>query len=249
MRMAEGAGRRLMVLVLSLAVLVGGGYAAARFTPWGHRALVAARHVIGGGLNQSTNYHETAQAAANNGPPFVTPAANAMLRSLKIEVVQARWLPTAYADLGPDNGVPQYTDEAVDVELRITNTSNRLIHMSNQAYTETGCLPYLQMRNEWTDPAVLESLAANLYTMTPKVLASADTPNNVGNSPTVYLNLNPHQTKVGWLTATYVTNCGSSPNVILFTDSWPSSPNGGAVTISLPVKPSGPPLPVPAPLP
>jgi hypothetical protein len=196
------------------------------------------------------NYHETALAAANAGPPFVTPAANAMLKSLKVQVIQARWLPKAWADLGPDSSTPQYTDEWVDVELRVTNTSNQPIHMSSWAYTEDSCLPMMQSVSSWTEPAVLLPISANLYTITPKVLQAADTPGGaVQNSPIVYLNLKPHQTKTGWVSMTYVTNCGSSPNVVLFTDSWPSEPNGGAVTITLPIKPVGPPLPVPASLP
>ncbi|MGC8489172.1 MAG: hypothetical protein ACP5QO_13295, partial [Clostridia bacterium] len=141
----------------------------------------------------------------------------------------------------------QFTDEWVDVELRVTNRSDHPIQMSSHAYTESGCSPYLEAGSAWTEPAVLLPVSANLYRMSPKVLAQADTPyNGVGNTPVLYLNLAPHQTKTGWIGATYVTNCGSSPNLVMFTDSWPSVPNFGGVTISLPFKPAGPPLPIPA---
>ena len=250
MRMAEGAGRRLAVLVLCLVVIVAGGLVAQRYTPWGHRAYNAALRIMPW-ANNSANYQETAQAAATGGPPFATPQANAMLRSLKIQVIQARFLPKAWADLGPDNFFPQYTGEWIDVELRVTNAGNQPIHMSNAAYTEAGCMPFMQLGNAWTEPAVLLPISANLYTISPKALAQADLPHSgVGDSRVVYLNLRPHQTKAGWISIIYVTNCGSSPNVVLFTDSWPSEPNPlGAVTISLPVHPFGPPWPVPKPLP
>lgn len=259
-------GIKLAAWALGILVVLGGGGYAAQHTIWGRHAYDAARYVLTGVKNpkypaynqpgtscfpncQNPNARETAQEAATGGPPFVTPAANAMLRSLKIQVVQARWLPKAWADLGP-SGVDQYIAEVVDVELRVTNTSDRAIHMSNAAYTEDSCMPTMQSTNSWTEPAVLEPISANLYTITPKVLQAADTPGGaVQNSPIVYLNLKPHQTKTGWVSMTYVTNCGSSPNVVLFTDSWPSEPNGGAVTITLPIKPVGPPLPVPASLP
>ena len=245
---------------LGALVVLGGGFVAyQREAPalWGavHRyeAAQARKNDTCGPHHNITcgdvNYHETALAAANAGPPFVTPAANAMLQSLQVQVIQARWLPTAWADPGP-TGVDQYDAEVVDVELRVTNTSDRAIHMSSWAYTEDSCMPTMQSTNSWTEPAVLEPMSANLYTITPKVLQLADTPGGaVQNSPIVYLNLKPHETKVGWISALYVTNCGSSPNVVMFTDSWPSEPNGGAVTISLPIHPQGPPLPVPAQLP
>lgn len=239
MRMAEGAGRRLAVLVLCLVVIVAGGLVAQRYTPWGHRAYNVALRIMPW-ANNSADYQETAQAAATGGPPFATPQANAMLRSLNIQVIQARFLPKAWADPGP-SGVGSYNAVAVDVELRVTNTSHQPIHMSNAAYTEAACMPFMQLANTWTEPAVLLPISANLYTITSKVLALADQPGgNVMNSPIVNLNLGPHQTKSGWVSALYVTNCGSSPNVVVFTDSWPSQPNLGAVTISLPIQPVRP---------
>ncbi len=252
---------RIAAWALGVLVVLGGGFVAyQREAPalWGavHRyeAAQARKNDTCGPHHNITcgdvNYHETALAAANAGPPFVTPAANAMLQSLQVQVIQARWLPKAYADLGPDSSTPQYTDEWVDVELRVTNTSNQPIHMSSWAYTEDSCLPMMQSVSSWTEPAVLLPISANLYTITPEILAQADQPHSgVANSPIVYLNLQPHQTKVGWIGALYVTNCGPSPNVVMFTDSWPSEPNGGAVTISLPIHPKGPPLPVPTQLP
>ncbi len=253
-------GIKLAAWALGILVVLGGGFVAYQHEApalWGavHRyeAAQARKNDTCGPHHNITcgdvNYHETAQAAANAGPPFVTPTANAMLKSLKVQMIQARWLPKAWADPGP-SGVDQYNAVVVDVELRVTNTSDRPIHMSSWAYTETGCMPLMQSTNSWTESAVLLPISANLYTITPKILAQADQPHDgVADSPIVYLNLKPHQTKAGWISALYVSNCGSSPNVVMFTDSWPSEPNGGAVTISLPIHPQGPPLPVPAQLP
>ncbi|MGC8489186.1 MAG: hypothetical protein ACP5QO_13365 [Clostridia bacterium] len=253
-------GVKIAAWGLGILVVLGGGFVAyQREAPalWGavHRyeaAQARANDTCGPHHNVTcgdVNYHESAYAAARGGPPFATPQANAMLRALKVQVVQARWLPKAWADPGP-TGVDQYDAVAVDVELRVTNTSNRAVHMSDAAYTETGCMPLMQSTNSWTEPAVLLPISANLYAITPKILSQADQPHDgVADSPIVYLNLKPHQTKVGWIGALYVTNCGSSPNVVLFTDSWPSEPNGGAVTTTLPIDPVGPPLPVPASLP
>ncbi|MGC8489362.1 MAG: hypothetical protein ACP5QO_14265 [Clostridia bacterium] len=200
-------------------------------------------------LNPNVDNTETAYAAATSGPPFATAAANAMLRALSVQVIQARLLPPQYAQLGPDSFLPQFTTEFVDVELRVTNRSNRAIHMSANAYTEAGCSSYLQAGGSWTGPETLLPMSDSLYSMKASVLASVDQPNGLANAPVVYLSLAPHQTKTGWISAIYVTNCGSAPNEVLFTDSWPSTPNFGGVTITRPFKPVGPPLPIPASLP
>jgi len=247
--------RRLSVAALIAGVVAGGWYAVSR-TPWGRLAWshiqTFVRH------NTAPMTHKTTPPTNNSPPTQVFPpaslTADRMLQALRVQVLQTRSLPGAWAQYGPAGGLNDYMSVWVDVQLRVTNTSAQPIHLTS-AYIEGGCYPFLQNTLGSSNPALLLPLADQLFTVSAQQLAADDRGDGAGaaRDPGEYLNLAPHQTKVGWITAEYITNCGSSPNLLLFSDDSPAVGSGGwpgpTVSFSVPIRVAGPPLALPSHIP
>jgi hypothetical protein len=219
-RRGGGAGSTLVVALAVLAALAGGAWYWHHQDPRGFAAAITLP-----GQNPALN-----NRGPGNTPITPTPANNALLSALRIQVIQLRLVPTTWESVG------HATVAFGDLEVRVTNVTDRPLTLHAQRYVFTGCPshPY----------SSLQPVQAPEYPPAPGPLWSAvqNIPVTVdgqsGFYARLFLTLAPHQTKTGWIGGD-VLGC---PHVQLVVTDEASPLLSGGVWQVAPLPPPGPPI-------
>ena len=195
--------------------------------------------------NLHAGYYVSAHAAAvmarTIGPPYATKQLNAALRQISLTVLEAR---VVTGTMVPRADGTRFNLEDVDAEVRITNHGSTPLTLSSQANFQTGCVPSLATGNSSAYPEIYLPRADNLFPITAAQQAEENSATGYVHRA-VFVTIPAHATKTGWLSAYYITNCGSAPNVIEITDNWTYLGDGGVQVIA-PYRLSEPPISTPA---
>ena len=184
--------------------------------------------------------HAAAVMARTIGPPAPTARLNAALRQVTLTVLAARAVTGTTVSRADGT---RFNLEDADVEVQITNHGNAPLTLSSQANFQTGCAPSLATGNSSAYPEIYLPRADNLFPITARQQAEENSATGYVHRA-VFVTLPPHDTKTGWLSAYYVTNCGGAPNVIEITDNWTYLGSGG-VQVTAPYQLIEPPISTP----